>query len=78
VRDCPFLDWLRRSWFRHPLSLRPDYGLTGRGWFAKGEFGLPRFYYDWDPGWHASNRRFLGFIWNLGPKILWVGLKDTN
>ena len=68
-------------WLRHPFSLRLEGGCVGSGWLfnAKGEGALlPHIYYDWDPGWHASSRHFLGFMWYLGPKVLWVGLTDTN
>lgn len=76
------MNWVRQSWFRHPLSLRPESGsmeLPETGWlFAKGAWGFPMFYTDWDAHWHASNRHFLGFVWFMGVKVRWLGLTDTN
>lgn len=76
------MNWVRRSWFRHPLSLRPEWGsmeLPETGWlFSKGAWGLPMWYEDWDPGFHASNRHFLGFVWFMGAKVRWLGVTDTN
>lgn len=72
------MNWLRRSWFRHPLSLRPDGGFVSTGWLGTGELGFPRLYWNFDEGWHAKNQRFIGVMWQLGPRILWFGLKDSN
>lgn len=53
--------------------------LPETGWlFSKGAWGVPMFYTDWDPGWHASNRHFLGFVWFMGAKVRWLGVTDTN
>ena len=44
-------DWIMRSWFRHPLSLRPFFDIT---YNEKGvEIGLSVASI-WDEGWHAN------------------------
>ena len=68
-------DWIMRSWFRHPLSLRPFcHGIYS----VKGVTLIPflRVRTIWDEGWHANTPLDieLGFLkWTL-----WFGIKDSN
>jgi len=66
-------DWIQRSWFRHPLSLRPFFRIT---WRPKGVgLGL-RLDSVWDEGWHANHPLIvmLTFLkWNVA-----IGIKDSN
>jgi hypothetical protein len=73
------LRWITRvfPWLRHLFTLRPDSGFVFGPW-RRGQLGLPRVYWDFDPGLHASNRHFLGLLWVIGPVTAWYGLTDTN
>ena len=72
------LRWLRRSWFRHLLSLRPDFGAAVMHGWRTGEIGLPRFYWHFDAGLHARRWRFIGFIWKVTRFQVWLGIRDSN
>jgi hypothetical protein len=75
-------DWIKRSWFRHPLSLRPDIGsdtliLDMEVEPNQRKVGLA-VYWKWDKGWHASATRFMGIELALGNRVRYFGLKDSN
>jgi hypothetical protein len=71
--------WISRSWFRHPLSLRGEWGrVAAADLWLTGQVGLPHFYWNFDKGWHAKTTRFLGVAWSLGPYDYYVGLRDSN
>ena len=65
--------WIARSWFRHPLSLRPflraHYVVKGVGLSV----GLASI---WDEGWHANHPLIIGLTllkWRVE-----FGIKDSN
>lgn len=66
-------DWIARSWFRHPLSLRPF--IRGK-WRPKGVgLGLGVLSI-WDEGWHANHPLIIGLTllkWDIE-----FGIKDSN
>ena len=66
-------DWIQRSWFRHPLSLRPFFRIT---WRPKGVgLGLV-FDTVWDSGYHANHPLIVQFT--LIKWVLEVGIIDSN
>ena len=66
-------DWIMRSWFRHPLSLRPFVSLRRR-WKGVGLGGYVMS--TWDEGWHANEPLRVQLL--LLKWILAFGIKDSN
>jgi len=73
---------IQRTWFRHPLSLRADIGSDTFLHDAEAEPSQRRvgfaIYWQFDPGWHAHASRFMGVEVQLGPRVRWFGVRDSN
>ena len=66
-------DWIVRSWFRHPLSLRPFGHIQ---YEPKGVGVGVLFWSVWDEGWHANHPLIIELTlvkWTVS-----FGIKDSN